>query len=259
MVGKEQAFRAMSRALLLADRARSTGDVPVGAVVLDANGHIIAQGWNQREALHDPCAHAEILALRQAGSLLGRWNLSDCTLVVTLEPCTMCAGAIVSARINTCVFGAWDAKAGAAGSLRDVLRDTRMNHQVTVWGGVLEDQAKAQLQAFFGQQRGGGETGSAHTDAKSVDPQVRPWERGSQRVRSQSQVVPSRLQPARYRSTVPGIDEPRAQTPVERAAWQPYRSKHAGQADLGSQRGMRAETASAMRQLPQVRVRQHQM
>ena len=105
----------MGKALFLANRARETGDVPVGAVVVDADGHIIGRGWNCREADHDPTGHAEIVALREASRALGTWRLSGCTLIVTLEPCTMCAGAILASRIDRVVFGAWDPKAGAAG------------------------------------------------------------------------------------------------------------------------------------------------
>lgn len=139
----------MGRALYLANRARETGDVPVGAVVIDSLGRIVGRGWNCREAAHDPAGHAEIMALREAGERLGRWNLVGCTLVVTLEPCTMCAGAAVQSRVDRVVFGAWDPKAGAAGSLRDVLRDSRMNHRVEVVPGVLAQEASIQLRAFF--------------------------------------------------------------------------------------------------------------
>ena len=139
----------MGRALYLANRARETGDVPVGAVVIDSLGRIVGRGWNCREAAHDPAGHAEIMALREAGERLGRWNLVGCTLVVTLEPCTMCAGAALQSRVDRVVFGAWDPKAGAAGSLRDVLRDSRMNHRVEVVPGVLAQEASIQLRAFF--------------------------------------------------------------------------------------------------------------
>ena len=140
---------AMSRALFFANRARESGDVPVGAVVIDSLGRIVGKGWNTREADHDPCGHAEIVALREAGRTLKRWNLVGCTLVVTLEPCTMCAGAAVASRVDRVVFGAWDPKAGAAGSLRDVLHDSRLNHRVEVIGGVLGSEATVQLKAFF--------------------------------------------------------------------------------------------------------------
>lgn len=147
---KMQQFRdAMSRALFLASRASAEGDVPVGAVVLDPLGNVIGEGWNVREAHHDPTGHAEIIALRQAGERLKRWNLLGCTLVVTLEPCTMCAGAAASARVDRVVFGAWEPKTGAAGSLRDVLRDSRMGHEIEVIPGVLAKEASAQLTSFF--------------------------------------------------------------------------------------------------------------
>ena len=149
----DQYKEAMARALFLANKARELGDVPVGAVVIDSVGRIIGRGWNCREAEHDPCGHAEIIALREAGKRLNRWNLIGCTLVVTLEPCTMCAGAIVSSRVDRVVFGAWDPKAGAAGSLRDVLRDSRLNHQVEVVPGVLAQEATVQLRAFFETRR----------------------------------------------------------------------------------------------------------
>lgn len=144
---------AMSRALFLANRARSGDDVPVGAVVLDSMGRVIGEGWNCRESDHDPTGHAEIMALRNAGRHLKRWNLVGCTLVVTLEPCTMCAGAAIQARVDRVVFGAWDPKAGAAGSLRDVLRDSRLNHTVEVIPGVLAQEASVQLKAFFDVRR----------------------------------------------------------------------------------------------------------
>ncbi len=139
----------MGKALFLANRARETGDVPVGAVVVDENGRIIGRGWNCREAHHDPAGHAEIVALREAGRARGTWRLTGCTLVVTLEPCTMCAGAILASRVDRVVFGAWDPKAGAAGSLRDVLRDARMPHPTEVIGGVLAQEAAMQLRSFF--------------------------------------------------------------------------------------------------------------
>lgn len=145
----DQYREAMGKALFLANRARETGDVPVGAVVVDADGRIIGRGWNCREAHHDPTGHAEIVALREAARALGTWRLSGCTLIVTLEPCTMCAGAILASRVDRVVFGAWDPKAGAAGSLRDVLRDARMPHPTEVIGGVLAQEAAMQLRSFF--------------------------------------------------------------------------------------------------------------
>ncbi|QLD28908.1 nucleoside deaminase [Micromonospora carbonacea] len=124
-------------------------DVPVGAVVYGPDGTELAVGRNERELAGDPTAHAEVLALRRAAERLGRWRLDDCTLVVTLEPCTMCAGAIVLARVAAVVFGAWEPKTGAAGSLWDVLRDRRLNHRPEVYGGVLEAENSAVLRAFF--------------------------------------------------------------------------------------------------------------
>lgn len=139
----------MRRALAEADRAAATGDVPVGAVVLGPDGALLATGHNEREAAGDPTAHAEVLALRRAAAALGEWRLSGCTLVVTLEPCTMCAGALVQARVGRVVYGARDEKAGAAGSLWDVVRDRRLNHRPEVVAGVLEADCAAPLTAFF--------------------------------------------------------------------------------------------------------------
>lgn len=157
----------MRQALGEAARAPGTGDVPVGAVVLSADGTVLGTGHNEREATGDPTAHAEILALRAAARTLretaaraepgrdgggrrsGEWRLTDCTLVVTLEPCTMCAGAIVLSRIDRVVYGARDAKAGAAGSLWDVIRDRRLNHRPEVITGVLEAECAALLTDFF--------------------------------------------------------------------------------------------------------------
>ena len=144
---------AMHRALALAAEAAAADDVPVGAVVVDADGHVLGEGRNLREVTNDPTAHAEVVALRQAASRIGSWHLADCTLVVTLEPCVMCAGAILQARVPRVVFGSWDAKAGAAGSMYDVLRDRRLPHRVEVIGGVQEQRAAAQLQAFFEHRR----------------------------------------------------------------------------------------------------------
>ena len=144
----------MARALGLARAAADAGDVPVGAVVLDAGGAVVGEGRNRREADGDPTAHAEILALREAAAALGTWRLDGCTLVVTLEPCTMCAGAIVLARVPRVVFGAWEPRTGAAGSIRDVLRDSRLNHRVEVVGGVAEAAAGEMLREFFAWHRG---------------------------------------------------------------------------------------------------------
>ena len=144
---------AMGEALQLAREAVSTGDVPVGAVVLGPDGSILGRGRNRREADGDPTAHAELLAVREAAAALATWRLEGCTLVVTLEPCTMCAGAIVLARLDRVVLGAWDPKAGAAGSVRDVLRDSRLNHRVEVLGGVREAESTTLLRDFFEERR----------------------------------------------------------------------------------------------------------
>lgn len=144
---------AMRRALDEAAVAAAAGDVPIGAVVLDDQGEVIAVGHNAREADADPTAHAEIRALRAAGQELGTWRLTGCTLVVTLEPCAMCAGAAVLARITRLVIGAWDPKAGACGSTRDIVRDSRLPHRMTVTGDVLGSECAATLQDFFAQRR----------------------------------------------------------------------------------------------------------
>ena len=140
---------AMRAALAEAELAHSSGDVPVGAVLLDADGSVLALARNEREKLHDPTAHAEVLAIRRGADVRGDWRLTDTTLVVTLEPCVLCAGAILSARIPRLVFGAWDEKAGAAGSVHELLRDRRLNHRVEVLGGVLEAESSALLTTFF--------------------------------------------------------------------------------------------------------------
>jgi tRNA(adenine34) deaminase len=144
---------AMRRALELAAEAAAVSEIPVGAVVLDAEGRIVADGRNNREATGDPTGHAEVEALRAAAESVGSWNLEGHTLVVTLEPCLMCAGAILQARITRVVFGAWDDKAGAAGSMYDVLRDRRLPYRAEVIGGVEADAAKALLRDFFEQRR----------------------------------------------------------------------------------------------------------
>jgi len=144
---------AMRAALQVARRAVGSEEVPVGAVILDPGGTVIGEGHNQRELTHDPTAHAEVIALRAAGASLGSWQLTGCTLAVTLEPCTMCAGAAVLARVSRLVFGAWDPKAGAAGSVWDVVRDRRLNHRPEVTGGVCEAECSALLTAFFAQRR----------------------------------------------------------------------------------------------------------
>ncbi len=132
-----------------AARATATGDVPVGSVVLDPDGAVVGRGRNRREDLGDPTAHAEMVAIRQAAGTVGQWRLDGCTLVVTLEPCTMCAGAIVQARVGLLVFGAYDDKAGAVGSLWDVVRDRRLNHRPEVVGGVRAEECGALLRQFF--------------------------------------------------------------------------------------------------------------
>jgi tRNA(adenine34) deaminase len=139
----------MLLALAEAEQAPATRDVPVGAVVVNGDGIVIASSRNERELTGDPTAHAELLALRTAAESQGDWRLTDCTLVVTLEPCVMCAGAILAARVPTVVFGAWDEKAGAAGSLYDVLRDRRLNHRVEVFGGVEAEASARLLLEFF--------------------------------------------------------------------------------------------------------------
>ncbi|WP_407361101.1 tRNA adenosine(34) deaminase TadA [Microbacterium sp. LBN7] len=144
---------AMRRALVLAAEAAAASEIPVGAVILDAEGRIVAEGRNNREETHDPTGHAEIDALRRAAASAGSWNLGGHTLVVTLEPCLMCAGAILQARIGRVVFGAWDDKAGAAGSLYDVLRDRRLPYRAEVIGGIEADAATALLRDFFEQRR----------------------------------------------------------------------------------------------------------
>ncbi len=131
----------------------ASGDVPVGAVMLNKDGSIISMGNNQRELLKDPLAHAEIVAIKSASRSIGSWRLEECTLVVTLEPCAMCAGAIMQARIPRVVFGAWDEKAGAAGSMWDLLRDPRALHKVEVVTGVLEQECAGVLKDFFSKQR----------------------------------------------------------------------------------------------------------
>ncbi len=130
-----------------------SGDVPVGAVIMDAAGEIIARGRNEKELSGDPTAHAEIVAIREATSLLGDWRLEDMTLVVTLEPCVMCAGAIQAARISRVVFGAWDEKAGASGSLYDLVRDKRLGAEIEVIPEVLANEASVQLKEFFANKR----------------------------------------------------------------------------------------------------------
>ncbi len=139
----------MAQARAEAALAPRHGDVPVGAVLLDPAGRLVAQAHNERELTGDPTAHAEVLALRRAAAARGEWRLDGHTLVVTLEPCTMCAGALVLARVERLVIGAWDAKAGAVASIFDVVRDPRLNHRVEVVGGIDADVCGAQLREFF--------------------------------------------------------------------------------------------------------------
>jgi tRNA(adenine34) deaminase len=139
----------MTRAIALAERAADAGDVPVGALVADASGEVLGEGWNLREADQDPTAHAEVVALRAAARRLGSWRLEGCTLVVTLEPCPMCAGAAMLARVERVVLGAWDPKLGACGSVWDVVRDRRATHRAEVVGGVLEAECGEVVRRFF--------------------------------------------------------------------------------------------------------------
>lgn len=141
----------MRRALAVAAQTPAVAavDVPVGAVVYDPDGVELAAGRNERELTGDPTAHAEVLALRRAAAATGAWRLDGCTVVVTLEPCTMCAGALVLARVSTLVFGAWEPKTGAVGSLWDVVRDRRLPHRLEVYGGVAQDECAALVRGFF--------------------------------------------------------------------------------------------------------------
>lgn len=146
---------AMTRALELARAAAALGEVPIGAVVYRlSDGAIVGEGHNRREIDHDPTAHAEVLAIKAAAAKLGGWRLSGCGLAVTLEPCPMCAGAIVNARIDRVVFGAPDPKAGACGTLMRLTEDPRLNHRVTPVAGILADESAAMLKAFFARLRG---------------------------------------------------------------------------------------------------------
>jgi tRNA(adenine34) deaminase len=143
-----------SRALELAREAADADEVPIGAVVLDPSGVVIGEGRNQRERLADPTAHAEVLALREASAHIGSWRLDGCTLVVTLEPCPMCAGAVVLSRVDRLVFGAWNDEMGAVGTLWDIVRDRRINHRPEVVGQVRADECAALLREFFDRHRG---------------------------------------------------------------------------------------------------------
>jgi tRNA(adenine34) deaminase len=143
----------MRRALELAQRAADAGDVPVGALVVGPDGAVLGEGWNLREAQGDPTAHAELVAVREAAGRLGTWRLEGCTLVVTMEPCPMCAGAVVLSRIERVVLGGWDPKLGACGSVWDVVRDRRATHRAEVVGGVLEEECGAAVRRFFEEHR----------------------------------------------------------------------------------------------------------
>ncbi|MFQ6172088.1 nucleoside deaminase [Oryzobacter sp. R7] len=143
----------MRRAIGLAERAGAAGDVPVGALVVAPSGEVVGEGWNVREAEGDPTGHAEVVALRAAATRLGSWRLEGCTLVVTMEPCPMCAGAVVLSRVARVVLGAWDPKLGACGSVWDVVRDRRATHRAEVVGGVLEDECGEVVRRFFDAHR----------------------------------------------------------------------------------------------------------
>ena len=145
--------KLMSSALIAAADALKNGDVPVGAIVLDPVGNVIGTGANRREIDNDPSAHAEVVAMREAAKKLNNWRLDGCTVVVTLEPCAMCAGAIAQSRVKTLIFGAWDEKAGAVGSVWDVLRDPRSPHRTEVISGILEKECADILAQFFKTQR----------------------------------------------------------------------------------------------------------
>jgi tRNA(adenine34) deaminase len=139
----------MRAALAVAQNAGASGDVPVGAMIINSSGEIVSTGHNERELLSDPTAHAEIVAIRRAAEKVGEWRLENHTIVVTLEPCPMCAGAIAQSRISTVIFGAWDEKAGAVGSVWDLLRDPRALNKVEVRGGVLAEECSAMLKEFI--------------------------------------------------------------------------------------------------------------
>ncbi len=153
MTGGTRWVPAMRRALTLARDAAAHGDVPIGAVLLGPDGQVLAEAGNERELTGDPTAHAEVLVLRRAASANVAWRLEDTTLVVTLEPCAMCAGAIVNARVGRLVFGALDAKAGAVASVFDIVRDPRLNHRVEVVSGVLAGECAEVLKEFFAHHR----------------------------------------------------------------------------------------------------------
>ena len=152
MSNNEQDQRFMRVAIDQAEIARENGDVPVGAVIVH-EGHLIAKAYNQRQQLQDPTAHAEIIALTQAAAAVGNWRLEECTIYVTLEPCPMCAGALVLARIARLVYGCDDPKTGACGSLYNIVQDERLNHRIEVTIGVMEIECRQQLQQFFQHRR----------------------------------------------------------------------------------------------------------
>jgi tRNA(adenine34) deaminase len=143
----------MRQALEIAKGALASNDVPIGAIVFDSTGKLIGKGANRRELDNDPSAHAEVVAMREAGKKLNNWRLDGCTVVVTLEPCAMCAGVIAQSRVKTLIFGAWDEKAGAVGSVWDVLRDPRSPHRTEVISGILENECADILAQFFKTQR----------------------------------------------------------------------------------------------------------
>lgn len=153
MQTKQYELDAMRIAIEEAVQAKAHGDIPIGAVILDEQHRVISRAGNSREATHDPTAHAEVLAIREAAALRGDWRLQGCTLVVTLEPCPMCAGAIVMSRIGNLVFGAWNDEYGAAGSAWDLVRDKRLNHRVDVIGGVLADECGTLVRDFLAGRR----------------------------------------------------------------------------------------------------------
>ena len=158
----------MGLALDLAAAAARDGDVPVGAIVVSPGGEVVGEGRNLREVEGDPTAHAEVVALRAAARSLGEWRLEDCTLVVTLEPCPMCAGALMLSRISRLVLGAWDPKLGACGSVWDIVRDRRATHRVEVIGGVRESECSQVLLSFFEEQRAAGRIAVAPATIRSA-------------------------------------------------------------------------------------------
>lgn len=152
MFNNKEDQRFMPVAIDQAEISRQNGDVPVGAVIVQ-KGRLIAKAYNQREQLNDPTAHAEIIALTQAAEAVGNWRLEGCTIYVTLEPCAMCAGALVLARIDRLVYGCQDPKTGACGSLYNIVQDGRLNHRLEVTSGVMQDECRRQLQEFFAHRR----------------------------------------------------------------------------------------------------------